>query len=494
MPIRPLALLMSMLLLLPGCGREESGTIAVAFVDSGQAPFAQEFPLSGPARHLRAATDAGLVALNAEGEVIPALADQWIVTDDGLSYIFRLRDVNWPDGDPLSADSARAALRKAITGLRGTSLGLGSAKISEVRAMAGRVVEIRLKSPMPEFLQLLAQPELALVPDNGAAGPMELEREGGPMVLDAKTPEQRGLPAEDNWRQGIRPLTVEALPAEEAIRRFDAGAVDVVLGGRIDSIPLVDTGPLSRGTVRLDPAIGLFGLQVYRDEGLLATAEGREAVAMAIDRAALLEPFGIGGWAVSERIVPPGAAQDLGLPDERWAEQTIEQRRAEAARRVAVWRTQASEDELGPQIPELTVRLGEGPGLDRLFAGLAQQLATIGVTLRRVEEEGEADLMLVDRTARYAGARWFLDQLSCSLGEGLCAPDADNLVEQSLTEQNGAARADLLAEAERRLTAAGVFIPIAQPLRWSLVRSTIAGFSPNAWAFHPLSDIAGIPR
>ena len=46
---------------------------------------------------MRAATTEGLVGLDAEGQVIPALADRWIVTDDGRSFIFRLRDGTWPE-------------------------------------------------------------------------------------------------------------------------------------------------------------------------------------------------------------------------------------------------------------------------------------------------------------------------------------------------------------------------------------------------------------
>ncbi len=38
--------------------------------------------------------------------------------------------------------------------------------------MAGRVVEIRLSSAVPTLLQLLAQPELVLVHDNGGSGEM----------------------------------------------------------------------------------------------------------------------------------------------------------------------------------------------------------------------------------------------------------------------------------------------------------------------------------
>ena len=149
-------------LAMAGCSRND-GPVEVAFIDTPEQLFASGLRLSAGAQHLRAATDAGLVALDTQGGVVPALADRWIVTSDGRSYIFRLRDGTWPDGRALTADSVRGALAERLRALRGTSLGLDLAPIAEVRAMAGRVVEIRLSSPMPLLLQLLAQPELALV-------------------------------------------------------------------------------------------------------------------------------------------------------------------------------------------------------------------------------------------------------------------------------------------------------------------------------------------
>src|SRR6187399_2875154 len=274
-------------LALAGCGRND-GAVEVAFIDTPGQLFASGLRLSAGAQHLRAATDAGLVALNAQGEVIPALADRWIVTDDGRSFIFRLRDGTWPDGRDLTAESARAALAETIRKLRGTSLGLDLAPIAEVRSMAGRVVEIRLSSPVPMLLQLLAQPELALVHGQGGSGEMLLVRKGANAVLSMKPPAARGIPEESDWEAHVRAIDVRAASAERAIALFDEGEVDVVLGGRIDALPLADTGPLSRGTVRLDAALGLFGLRVQRGQGLLGTEQGREAIAMALDRPQLI--------------------------------------------------------------------------------------------------------------------------------------------------------------------------------------------------------------
>lgn len=475
--------------LLAGCGSND-GAADVAFIGSPESLFSGGVRLSAGAQHVRAATEAGLVALNAQGEIVPALADRWIVTDDGRSFIFRLRDGNWPDGEDLTAESARTELREAIRALEGTSLGLDLAPIEDVRAMAGRVVEIRLSTPVPMLLQLLAQPELALVrAGEGGSGAMSLERDGAMGVFSTKPPSLRGVPEEQNWERWVRPVIVHAATAAEAVDRFDEGEADLVLGGRIGALPLVDTGPLSRGTVQIDPALGLFGMRVRRPSGLLETAQGREAIAMALDREALIAPFNIAGWVPTTRLVAPDLPGDPGLIAERWSDEPIETLRARAAARVADWRRAN-----GGAEATLTLAIERSPGLDVLFRELAAQLGAIGVRLERAGNRASADLILVDRVARYADARWFLNQFNCSLGGGMCDPEADALTREAAEMPDQQSRAVRLAEAEAELTLANVYIPFGSPLRFSLVRGNVDGFAPNRWAFHPLPPLAVIPR
>ena len=490
---RALLPLLSAALALTGCGRGDDGALAIAFIDSPEGLFANELPLSAGAQHLHGATQVGLVVFNAQGDVIPGLADRWIVTDDGLSFIFRLRDGTWPDGSELSAESVRAAILSRMRQLRGTPQALDLLPVEDVRAMAGRVIEIRLSSPVPTLLQLLAQPELALSRGEGGTGDMLLVRQGASGILALKPPSQRGLPEDEDWQDDVRSIHLHAASAKAAIGWFYEGRLDLVLGGRIGAWPLADTGPLSRGTVQIDPALGLFGLQVRRAEGLLSDALGREAIAMAIDRPTLIAPFNISGWVPTTRVVAPNLPGDRGLIQERWADLTIEQRRETAARRVAAWRAANEGAEA-----RLSVALGEKagalPGLDTLYSQLASQLASIGVTLERVPEAAEADLVLVDDVARYAAPTWFLNQFHCSLRRGLCNEDVDQLVEQIAGVANTDARATLLAEAEARLTVSNIYIPFGQPLRWSLVRSGVEGFAANQWAFHPLPPLAQLSR
>ncbi|WP_338242327.1 ABC transporter substrate-binding protein [Aurantiacibacter hainanensis] len=465
----------------------------MALIGTEDSVLTSSLRLSSPAQHVRSATQWGLVALNAQGETVPALAERWIVTDDGRSFIFRLREGTWPDGSEMTAASARDALVDAMDGLEGTSLERDLAPVEEVRAMAGRVIELRLSTPEPYLLQILAQPELALRQPGGDTGPMTLERTEEGMSLSFKPPLERGLPDYEGWEQDVREIRLHVGSAREAIAMFESGEAEAVIGGTLGDFPLVETGPLSSGTLRLDTTFGLFGLQVHAEEGLLSNTGVREGLSMAIDRPALMARYNISGWVPTTRPVSPGLPGDSGLVRERWIDMPIEERRAEAAARISAWRGQFDEGDLSKPAT-VDIALGDAPGWDLLYSDLAQQLATIGLRLRRVDDARQADLVLVDRVARYPASRWFLNQFNCRIVRGLCEEDVDLLVRQALEEGDPATRARILAQAETDLSQSNIYIPFGAPLRWSLVRGSIEGFLPNPYAFHPLPDIAEIPR
>lgn len=486
----PLRLVLPVILaagLVAGCDNTSDRAVEVAVIGDPGSPLASGARLPLAAQLVRSATAEGLVALDERGRVIPALADRWIVTDDGLSYIFRLRDGTWPDKTPLTGESARAALNQAIAGVRGTALGADLGTIAEIRAMAGRVVEIRLRQAQPDFIQLLAQPELGLLRKSSGAGPMRLTRQKRSVLLTPIAPEDRGLPQIEDWEERNRKLRLVALPAAQAIERFNEGKVDVVLGGRLADFPRIDASGVPRGAIRLDPVAGLFGLVVAAPQGFLTAPENREALAMAIDRDALANALNVGGWVATSRIVNPGVADDNGTVAERWPGQTLAQRRSQAAARVARWTD-------GGEAARLRIALPAGPGSDLLFARLREDFAAIGVEARQVGENAPADLRLVDTVARYARAGWFLNQLSCSNIRALCSSAADRLASQALVEPDAAKRAELFSQAEAQLTIANSFIPLGVPIRWSLVSGSTTGFVPNPWNSHPLMPLAMIPK
>lgn len=475
-------------LLLAGCASSDDSTGRVVVIGEAEDSFQKGSRLAPAGQLVRAAVAEGLVAFDQQGRIVPALAERWIVTDDGRSYIFRLRDGTWRNGSALSGRSVQAALREAVASLKGTALALDLAGIDEIRTMTGRVIEIRLVQPMPHLLQLLAQPELGLLNQDQGAGPMRMVRDGDSGLLTPIDPEELGLPAVEAFAARARTVRLRALPAEAAVAMFNRGDADVLLGGRIEDFSLASSVGILRGTIQLDPVMGLFGLAVTNSDGFLATPENREAIAMAIDRDGLIAAFGVGGWAPSTRIVAPGLEGDLGTIGERWSALDLAQRRSLAGSRVARWRAD------GGEAPRLRVALPQGPGADVLFSRIRQDLAAIEIDALRVGPLEAADLRLVDDIARYPLAPWFLNRFNCQVQRGLCNENADERAAEARTAADPAARAALLAEAEAELTAANVFIPFGAPIRWSLVRGDAIGFAANRWGWHPLMPMALRPR
>lgn len=473
---------------LSGCGASaDDGVVDIAYIGTAASLFSSDAELTPGAQMMRSAQRQGLVRFNASGEVVPGLAERWIVTDDGKSYIFRITEFDLPDGERLTARAVRDALVVAVERLEGTSLGLDLQKIQDIRAMTGRVIEIRLRSPMPGFLQLVAQPELGIALREADPGPMVAVLEEGTAILRAIPPESRGLAQQEDWDDLTSEIRVSAMAPRDAARAFAQGEVDLVLGGRMETLPLAITGALSRGTVRLDAPLGLFGLDVVRPRDFLALPANREALAMAIDRPALVQQLNLAGWNGSTRIVADGLPGDDDTVGERWENSAIEQRQARAAQRVRQWQ------QLSGEPVSISIALPQGPGADIIFDALSGDLAAIGIAVRRAANREEADLVLRDKVARFAGARWFLNQFNCEISAPVCSEDADYLVQLSLDAANPVEEASYLSEAEQALTATNLYIPLGSPIRWSQVRAGVDGFSENGWAFHPLFPLTRAP-
>lgn len=480
------ALLLAPGLLLAACTGSSDATVEVALIGQPNALF--DNGARPAARLLRNATAEGLVSLDAQGRAVPAVADRWIVTDDGMSYIFRLRNGTWPDGSPMTAESGRQALRDAIAAQRGTPMALDLSVIEDVRMMTGRVIEIRLTSPQPDFLMLLAQPELGLLRKGSGAGPMSLRREKGEALLKPIAPGKLGLPTVESWSSRVRNVRLQALPASKALDRFAKGEVTVVQGGTFANLPMVNAAGISRGALQIDPTGGLFGLAFAHSDGFLSQAANREAVAMAIDRDRVAGSIGVGGWQATTRVIPPGLEGAFPAPGERWANLSLAQRRDLAKARVLRWNAGK-----GGGL-QLRIALPDGPGADRLFGQMKQDLAAVGIAAARVAEGAPADLRLLDAVAPIARASWYFHQFHCAAQHNLCDSDADKQFAAALEATDAASRGKLLAQAEASLTSANLFIPLGQPIRWSLVAGSATGFAPNTLAFHPLMPLALRPK
>jgi len=474
---------------LAGCQRnDDDSTRRIAVIGAPAELWASSAPLPPAAALIRGATAPGLVSLDEQGQVIPGLADRWVVGDDGLSYLFRLRDGAWPDDTRITAATVQAALRQRLASLRKTSLELDLKAIDGVRVMTGRVLEITLVRPQPDLLQILAQPEMGLVRKGKGAGFMRLIKGEGGAVLSPLNPEKLGLPAVEDWAARAQKVRLLAIDAPVAARLFNAGKLDLVTGGSFRDLPEAKVSALSRSTLQFDPVAGLFGLEIAHQDGFLAEPGNREAIAMAIDRSALAALFGEAGWTPATHILPAGLADAVPVPKERWEDLDMAERRGLALARVSRWRAS------GHDAPVLRLAIPVGSGADRLFARLRDDLRQIGLDAIRVTKDQPADLRLVDHVARYPHAAWYFNQLACISDRAACSKEADALFADALAASQPEQSAELMAKAAASLEAANVFIPFGPPIRWSMVSRDKSGFAVNPLGYHPLMPLALRPK
>ena len=111
---RTLSLLVAAgLLLVPGCRPRHEGAVRVTVIGSTPKVLDPALgPLSTPDAVLVANVGQGLVQLDAAGNVVAGLAERWNVSDDGLSYIFRIASTNWPGGRKITAQQVGRILKR----------------------------------------------------------------------------------------------------------------------------------------------------------------------------------------------------------------------------------------------------------------------------------------------------------------------------------------------------------------------------------------------
>lgn len=470
-------------LTLAGCSGSDSSPLGISIIDPAEKDNLDAARLQPGAAYLRAATSQGLVRLDSLGNIVPGLAERWIVTDDGLSYIFRLRNARWENGDPVASEEVAAALKRRLQIEAKSGIGADTAEVRDIRSMTGRVIEIRLLSPQPDLLRILALPELGIRRNGSGTGPLVADRQEHWTLLTERIDDA----ANPDAAPRVRPLEVRTESAAKAIARYSQGHVAMVLGGRFEHLPYLGAAGISDNDVRADPVIGLFGLLVVNGRGFLGDPANREAIALAIDREALMTPLGIGQWQVTARIVPLGLERYQPLIGERWADLTMEARRELARGRIVRWRQEHE------TLPELRIAMPRGPGARLVFGRIQRDLATIGLDARMVAPDAAADLRLIDEVAHYRQPGWFLNQLACAV-RPLCDEEGDVLLAQARRAVDPAVRMTKMAEAEVAITSANIFLPLGTPVRFSLVRGNVPGFAITADGWHALPDLVAIPR
>ena len=466
------------LLMLTACSRaDDEGPIRVSVIGGPPVLVDPNRTAPGPTeRVLLGAVAETLVTYDENGQITPALAQRWVVTSDGLSEIFRLRRAIWPNGKEVTSDEIARRARAIIAPNSRNPLRDAFDSIEEINPTTPDVIEFRLTTPRPPLLELLAQPEASILSRAMlTSGPYQLASRSGA----AATLTPRAKPAD-----GEAPLPTIRLTGEraaKAIVRFTEGESALVLGGTYRDWPMIGIAQPQKRAVRLDPAEGLFGLSFHKTDGFLADPLNRQVLGMAVNRDAILAAFDAPGWLGVLTVLPRRyrSAADPAYPP--WAVYDLTGRIAEARRRVEAWQG------MRPGPLRIRIYLPEGPGSTLLYGRLAADWRQIGIEAVRSGER-EADLHLVDLVAPAGSALWYLTTLACPSPDA-CSEETVAALDRARDAQSLLERGIQLATADRALAASGLYIPIARPLRWSLVSPRLTLFKENARAWHPLTAL-----
>lgn len=487
------AILLLAIASLGGCGLfGDDGPVRVAAIGTlHRNPEQAAAPLSLPDRLLMDATGQGLVSFAADGQIEAGLAERWTVIDEGKSYIFRLREAHWSNGTPVRANDVVAILRQKMNSPRLRSPLRGEfASVRAILARTGKVIEIQLDQPQPTLLDLLAQPDMAIMRRGRGWGPWRAEWSGGTAVLTPVPLMEmvEGNVVDESEEDAGPAVQLWGSNSVRAVTLFEAGEADAVLGGRFDGWPMIAAAGIPRESTMLDPVDGLFGLAVVNERGLLGDGLARDAIGMAIDRQRIVDALDVPGWAPRITLRPQrtGAAAIAPIYP-AWVDFSRAERLRRARAIIADWTSRHDS-----QRPSLRIALPDGPGARILFAWINTDLSAIGIDVRRVSLSADADLRLIDDLAPSGDEAWYLRRVGC--GRGLsCNAEAQTLIEAIDQSSDAATRTSAIQTAEEAIMRHAGFIPLAAPMRWALTSGRVPGLRANNRGRHSLIRLQPSP-
>lgn len=270
-------------------------------------------PTAGAAAAIREVTYAnlfeGLTRINAEGRVTPGLAESWIVSPDGKTYSFKLRDhVRFHDGEGLDCSVIRFSYMRAMAPDSTNAQKQLFEPIEKIDCSQPLTAVITLKRPTATFLYGMGWGDAVMVAPQSAAQNKTKPIGTGPFRF--KT-----------WVQGDH-VTLERNPdywgpaAKLASVTFKfvadpAAAAAAMLGGEIDAFANFPA-PETLSQFRQDPR---FSVVVGTTEGKTIVALNnqrkpfddirvRRALIYAIDRPGLIEALSGLGTPIGSHYTP----------------------------------------------------------------------------------------------------------------------------------------------------------------------------------------------
>ena len=405
----------------------------------------------------------GLVKPNSDGEMIPAVAEKYTLSEDGTTYTFTLREgVKFHNGQTVTAEDVVYSINRCAAVPEGQEKPLVAAfsAVKSVEALDEKTVAVTIAQRDLEFISYMTAAIIPADYENQDTAPVGT----GPFKFVSRTPQQDFVMErfEDYWGAPVWLDKVTYKICENAdalVMNLNGGSIDLCAHlTSAQASQLNQNFQVLEGTMNLVQAIYLNNQAKPFDNQLV-----RQALCYAIDRQGIMDMVADGhGTAVGSSIYPAFAKYFLPELVEKYPHDV-----AKAKELLA----QAGY----PDGFDMTISVPNNyqPHMDTAEV-VAEQLreAGINVTIQPVEwstwldtiyngRQFQATVVGVD--AANMTARAMLERFTSDYGKNFINynnPAYDALFQQAINAQDEATQTDLYKQMEAMLadTAANVYI------------------------------------
>lgn len=405
----------------------------------------------------------GLVKPNSDGEMIPAVAEKYTLSEDGTTYTFTLREgVKFHNGQTVTAEDVVYSINRCAAVPEGQEKPLVAAfsAVKSVEALDEKTVAVTIAQRDLEFISYMTAAIIPADYENQETAPVGT----GPFKFVSRTPQQDfvmerfedywGAPA---WLDKVTYKICEN--ADALVMNLNGGSIDLCAHlTSAQASQLNQNFQVLEGTMNLVQAIYLNNQAKPFDNQLV-----RQALCYAIDRQGIMDMVADGhGTAVGSSIYP--AFTKYFLPE------LVDKYPHDVAKAKELLAQAGYPDGFDMTI---SVPNNYQPHMDTAEV-VAEQLreAGINVTIQPVEwstwldtiyngRQFQATLVGVD--AANMTARAMLERFTSDYGKNFINynnPAYDALFQQAINAQDEATQTDLYKQMETMLadTAANVYI------------------------------------
>lgn len=405
----------------------------------------------------------GLVKPNSDGEMIPAVAEKYTLSEDGTTYTFTLREgVKFHNGQTVTAEDVVCSINRCAAVPEGQEKPLVAAfsAVKSVEALDEKTVAVTIAQRDLEFISYMTAAIIPADYENQDTAPVGT----GPFKFVSRTPQQDfvmerfedywGAPA---WLDKVTYKICEN--ADALVMNLNGGSIDLCAHlTSAQASQLNQNFQVLEGTMKLVQAIYLNNQAKPFDNQLV-----RQALCYAIDRQGIMDMVADGhGTAVGSSIYP--AFTKYFLPE------LVDKYPHDVAKAKELLAQAGYPDGFDMTI---SVPNNYQPHMDTAEV-VAEQLreAGINVTIQPVEwstwldtiyngRQFQATVVGVD--AANMTARAMLERFTSDYGKNFINynnPAYDALFQQAINAQDEATQTDLYKQMETMLadTAANVYI------------------------------------